>query len=82
MCASLGRGDSTHGGLPLQEKDTNVPNKKQPGEGQQFPETGKQGGQGDIGKKGGDTGGTGTGDLGRGGQQDTGKTGDVGKKGQ
>jgi hypothetical protein len=59
----------------MQEKNTNIPNEKKPGEGQQFPETGKQGGQGDIGKKGGDTGG----DLGRGGQHETGKTGDVGK---
>jgi hypothetical protein len=61
----------------MQEKNTNVPNEKKPGEGQHFPETGKQGGQGDIGKKGGR--------HGRrpcGGQHETGKTGDIGKKGQ
>ena len=57
----------------MQEKNTNVPNEKKPGEGQQWPETGKQGGQGDVGKKGGDTGG---GDLGKGG--DMGKGGDQG----
>ncbi|HET7700000.1 MAG TPA: hypothetical protein VFM06_03925 [Candidatus Limnocylindria bacterium] len=53
----------------MQEKNTNVPNEKKPGEGQQWPETGKQGGQTDIGKKGGDIGKTG----------DLGKTGDVNK---
>jgi len=51
----------------MQEKNTNVPNEKKPGEGQQWPETGKQGGQGDIGKKGGDHG---QGDLGKGGKPD------------
>ena len=49
----------------MQEKNTNVPNEKKPGEGQQWPETGKQGGQGDVGKKGGDTGG----DMGKGGDK-------------
>ena len=44
----------------MQEKNTNVPNEKKPGEGKEFPETGKQGG--DIGKKGGEHGG----DLGKG----------------
>ena len=52
----------------MQEK-TNVPNEKKPGEGGAMPgETGKQGGQTDIGKKGGQQGG------------DLGKTGDVGKE--
>lgn len=62
----------------MQEKNTNVPNEKKPGEGQQWPETGKQGGQGqgDIGKKGGQD--QGEGDLGKGG--DMGKSGEVGKK--
>ncbi len=61
----------------MQEKNTNVPSEKEkkPGEGTQWPETGKQG---DIGKKGGSTGG----DLGRTGTGEVGKTGDVGKKGQ
>ena len=49
----------------MQEKNTNVPNEKKPGEGQQWPETGKQGGQGDVGKKGGDIGG----DMGKGGDK-------------
>lgn len=54
----------------MQEKNTNVPNEKKPGEGQQWPETGKQGGQGgqgDIGKKGGDQGQGG--DMGKGDQE-------------
>jgi len=46
----------------MDEKNTNVPNEKKPGEGKQWPETGKQGGQGDVGKKGGDLGG----DMGKG----------------
>lgn len=58
----------------MQEK-TNIPEKK-PGQGD-LPETGKQGGQGDVGKKGGDIGG----DVGRTGT-DTGKTGEVGKQGR
>jgi hypothetical protein len=50
----------------MQEKKTNVP-----GEKPEFPETGKQGGQGqgDVGKKGGDLG-----------KDDTGKSGDIGKQ--
>jgi hypothetical protein len=50
----------------MQEK-TNVPGEKKP----EYPETGKQGGQGqgDVGKKGGDFG-----------KGDTGKTGDIGKQ--
>ena len=46
----------------MQEKKTNVPGEKQP----EYPETGKQGGQGDVGKKGGDLG------------SDTGKSGYIG----
>ena len=45
----------------MQEKNTNVPGEKKQGE---WPETGKQGGQGDVGKKGGDLGETG-GDIGK-----------------
>jgi hypothetical protein len=56
----------------MQEKNTNIPAEKKPGEDQPYPETGKQGGQGDIGKKGGQTGG----DMGK----DKRKTGDVGKQ--
>lgn len=51
-----------------QEKKTSIPGDKKPGEGQPWPEPGKQGGQGDVGKKGGD--------LGRVPDQ----TGEVGKK--
>lgn len=47
----------------MQEKKTNVP-----GEKPEYPETGKQGGQGDVGKKGGDLG------------EDTGKSPDIGKQ--
>jgi hypothetical protein len=55
------------GHFSMQEKKTNVPGEKQP----EFPETGKQGGQGhgDVGKKGGDLG-----------KDDTGKSGDIGKQ--
>jgi hypothetical protein len=49
----------------MQEK-TNVPGEKKQNE---YPETGKQGGQGDVGKKGGDFG-----------KDDTGKSGDLGKQ--
>ena len=63
----------------MQEKNTNVPNEKKPGEGQQWPETGKQGGQGqgDVGKKGGQDQGD---DMGKQGAGEQGKTGDLGKK--
>jgi len=58
----------------MQEKN---PTEKKQGE---WPETGKQGGQGqgDIGKKGGDMGDTGKTDVGKGG--DLGKSGDQGRK--
>lgn len=59
----------------MQEKTpTQNPNEKKVGTGTQFPETGKQGGQGDVGKKGGDLGQTGIP------TQEPGKTGDVGKR--
>ena len=61
----------------MQEKNTNVPNEKKPGEGQQWPETGKQGGQGDLGKQG-----HGQDDLGKQGPGDSVKTGDTGKQGR
>ena len=49
------RGDIL-GGTHMQEK-TNIPSEKRPGEGSEYPgEKGKQGGQGDVGKKGGDLG--------------------------
>ena len=51
-----------------QEKKTTLPGEKKPGEGQPWPEPGKQGGQGDVGKKGGDIG------------HVPGQTGEVGKK--
>lgn len=58
----------------MQDKNTtNNPGDKKPSE---WPETGKQGGQGDIGKKGGDTG---TGDFGK---TETPKTGDTKKVGE
>ena len=64
------RGDILGG--PLMQEKTNVPNEKKPGEGGPLPgEIGKQGGQGDVGKKGGD--------LGKGGDMGKGKTGEVGK---
>lgn len=52
----------------MQEKNTNSPGEKKPGD--DIDQSGKQGGQGDIGKKGGDT------------QGDSGKPGDFGKQGQ
>jgi hypothetical protein len=62
----------------MQEKNTNVPGEKK--QGGEYPETGKQGGQGDVGKKGGEVGQGG--DFGK--QGDTGKTGgnDLGKQGR
>jgi hypothetical protein len=57
----------------MQEKNTNVPGEKKQGE---WPESGKQGGQGqgDIGKKGGSM----PGDLGK----DSPQPGDTGKQGR
>ncbi len=57
----------------MQEK--NVPERK-PGQGTEMPETGKQGGQTDVGKKGGDVGKQKPGEGG-----DAGRTGEVGKPG-
>jgi hypothetical protein len=62
----------------MQEKNPNMQEKNPNEKKHDYPETGKQGGQGqgDIGKKGGDTGDLGKGDFGKG---DV-KKDDVGKK--
>ncbi len=63
----------------MQEKDTKIGKERKPGEGQPWPESGKQGGQGqgDVGKKGAQDG-----DMGRRGDPGKGKggAGEVGKK--